>query len=741
LTAFITGYPPASPRLLARFLPPLADGVAAHYIEQHTRLGDLVFDPFGQSPAVSVEALHVGRRILVANFNPISRLNLSLSVRPPAEADLRSALTALADVRKDELRLEDYLLGFYRTTCIRCGSQAIADSYEWDAESGELTEKTYACQPCGDFPQHGPADDADRALAKRFARSLDYYLLLDRVAARDDPDRVHAEEALSVYPPRTVAAIAAALVKLDQLDPSPEVRRLLCGLLVAALDATCALTQDRPKALTASRRYREHNFWRAMERGIGILAGVPTPSRSVLLPDLLAHADRLGIHAHTGPARDLASSLPAGCCALLISAIPRPNQAYWTLSALWAAWLWGRESTATLRSVLRRRRYDWAWHAAALRRAFASVLPALAPEGKAIGLVAEAEPGFNAGLLAAADGAGYSLAGAALRADTAEAQLVWGRATSPAPAYTGSLLETAVKDIARQAAAEVLLARGEPSRWMTLHFGAWRSLAERRLLAALPDDPLSLVNRWLEPAFRDPRSFQRLGAEKSGDPATGMWSLPENGETTPNLPLADRVEARVLQLLASGEPVDEHDLVQAAYSSFPGVHTPGRDLVLACLNSYAERVAHSLWRLRREDASTARAKELESIQAELRALAVRHGYTAAGANPLEWREDEQVVYLFAVITSAVFNRYVLGPQLAARKRFLVLPGGRAGLAAFKLRRDPRLRAAMFANHWVILKFRHVRRMADDTQLTRTTLEPAFYADPLEETKQLSLMSE
>jgi len=84
---------------------------------------------------------------------------------------------------------------------------------------------------------------------------------------------------------------------------------------------------------------------------------------------------------------------------------------------------------------------------------------------------------------------------------------------------------------------------------------------------------------------------------------------------------------------------------------------------------------------------------------------------------------------------------VLGPQLAARKRFLVLPGGRAGLAAFKLRRDPRLRAAMFANHWVILKFRHVRRMAGDTQLTRTTLEPAFYADPLEEARQLLLIAD
>jgi len=47
---FIPGYPPASPRLLGRFLPPVADGVAVHYIEQHSQPNDLVIDPFGQSP-------------------------------------------------------------------------------------------------------------------------------------------------------------------------------------------------------------------------------------------------------------------------------------------------------------------------------------------------------------------------------------------------------------------------------------------------------------------------------------------------------------------------------------------------------------------------------------------------------------------------------------------------------------------------------------------------------------------
>jgi hypothetical protein len=67
-----------------------------------------------------------------------------------------------------------------------------------------------------------------------------------------------------------------------------------------------------------------------------------------------------------------------------------------------------------------------------------------------------------------------------------------------------------------------------------------------------------------------------------------------------------------------------------------------------------------------------------------------------------------------------------------------MPGGRASLVEFKLRRDPRLRAAMLAGGWQVLKFRHVRRMAGDAGLTRTTLEPALGADPLEEMKQLGL---
>ncbi len=728
--AFAPGYPPSPTGLLARFLPPLGEGVAAHSIEQQTAPGDLVLDPFGQSPRVAVEALSLGRRVVVANFNPISRLALSLAVRPPTAAELRSALTQLGDIPIEADRLETYVRGLYATRCADCGQAVSADSFEWDGD--QAIEKIYFCPQCGGPPRRHPTDNADRERAHHFKHSgPDYYILLDRVTALNDPDRAHAEEALAVYPARALTAIATTLLKLDVLHPSSETRRLLSGLLVAAFETVTRLGPERPKALSAPRRFIEHNFWLMLENAVGRLAGQPVPDQSCALAELLTRP--VGIYAHAGPVREVAAQLPPGVCHLMLSAFPRPSPAYWALSAVWAAWLWGRDSATALRSVLRRRRYDWAWQAEALEKTLASILPLLDADGMMIGLLTEAEPGFVAASLTAADRAGYRLRDAVLQADTLEAHCVWERATESPP----MLVERRLTESLQASALETLRARGEPSRWNIPHFAAWRVVAEQRLLAALPAEPLSRVAEALETVTHDTNTFQRLDAEPGDDPTTGWWFVAS--EAGLPLALSDRVEAFVLKRLADGDAVDEHDLVRETCAAFPGAQTPGRAVALACLNSYAQKLESGQWQLRPEEASAARAQESQSIQAKLRALATRQGLAVAGANPQEWRDESgQTLYLFAIITSAVFSTQVFAPVSPAQRRFVVLPGGRAGLAGFKLRRDPRLRAAMLAGRWAFLKFRHVRRMVADLFLTRTTLEPAFGADPVEEVKQLRL---
>jgi hypothetical protein len=733
---FVPGYALPAPTFLGRFLPPLAEGIAARYVERYSEPGDLIFDPFGQSPQVAFEALRLKRRVVVAGYNPISRLALSLVLHPPAEAELRSALTRLADIPKDGGRLENYLKALYRTSCAACGADVAADEVEW--AEGEPVSKTYTCERCHHLAQREPASEADRGWAKPYsAYGLDYLYLLDRVAPAADPARANAEEALAVYPPRTQVAIAAVLTRFDSLAADRDIRRRLAALIVAALETTCVLAQERPRALTAlPRRYVEKNFWLALEQATGLLGGAAAIGASVALPDLLAGSP--GIHVSNEAARELATRLPAGGCALVIAALPRPAQAFWTLSALWSAWLWGRASAATLHGMLLRRRYDWDWHAHALERVFVHSKPVLPQHsgGRWVGLMPEAEPGFVAAALAAGATARFTLAGAALRADTAEAQFLWTMGDDAVAPVAAPPPSTAV-EAARRAAEAALHSRAEPVRWPTLHFGAWQALAQHGLLAA-SDDPVTSMHRRLDPVFRDVQHFRRLEAEAKDDLSTGLWFLPE-GAAPAELPLSDRVEEGVRRQLLSGQPASTQAVMSAACAEFAGLLTPDQSLVRACLQSYAREVERDVWQLRPEDAASARALELDAILAQLRVLAVRHAFDVVDTNPQAWREGGETVYLFAVTTTAALSARWLGPQLHARRRFLVLPGGRAELAAFKLRRDPRLKAAMQRHDWVILKFRQVRQMAANTLLTRATLEPAFYADPLdEEVTQLKL---
>jgi hypothetical protein len=740
--AFYPGVFSDTPRLLGRFLPPLAEGVAAHYIQRHTQPGGLVLDPFGQAPQVAVEALSLERRVLVAAFNPVARLALSLAVRPPGMAELRSALTRLGDAPVglgSADRLERQILALYQTDCAECRAPVTADYFEWDGEAAEPVEKGYICLTCGG-PRRAPASSADREQARRYARTgPDYHFLLGRLAAPDDPDRVHAEEALAVYPARTLAAIGAVLVKFEGLALDPDHHRLLAGLLVAALDEATVLGQDRPKVLAVPRRFREVNFWLALERAVGLVAGGTSPDRSKGLEELLADSGGAAIHAFAGPVRDLAGHLPPRACALVISALPRPNQAFWTLSALWTAWIWGRAQAQILRGVLRRRRYDWNWHTRGLERTLGAVRPALAGEGRLVALLAEAEPGLNAAALAAAARAGYRLSGFALRADSAEAQGEWTPGEPERPA--AALSSADVKRRARTAMLAAARARAEPSRWMHLHAAAWAAVAQggETTPPAEGDDVLGPVNRAIEAAARDSASFRRVGAEAGDEAATGLWWLPADAARgISEAPLPDRVEAVVWERLAAASPVHEHDLLTAVYAAFPAPLTPGRGLVLACLEACGERLEGGVWQLRPEDRREQRARDQAAILAHLRALGVRNGFEVGDDNPQAWREDRQPVYVFAVLLGATLSPYLLEPPPAARGRFLVLPGGRAGLAEAKLRRDPRLRQSLAAGDWRIVKYRHVRRMAADAALTRATLEPALGGDPLEAAHQLAL---
>lgn len=724
------GYPPLQPGPLARFLPPLEEGSVSRILKSYGRAGDPVFDPFGASPRLAMEAARDGRAVLVAANNPITRFILRYTVKPFTSTELRTALARLASAPKDGSRLERFLLDLYQTECIRCGTNVIADSFIWDRDAEGPALKLYVCERCN-YAGEGPTSEKDWERAQfHTRRGLQHALALEQVAPASDPDRRHAEAALSVYPGRALYALITLVNKLEQLDLGPPLRDAACALLLSAFDAVNALWgypdgRDRPRQLRASARYREENVWRALERAVGVWA-LDDQGLQVTTWPMNEFPEPGTVAIFPGLVRELAPTLPAGATRLLLTALPRPNQAYWTLSALWAAWLWGKDAAAPVKVALRRRRYGWAWHAGALHTVMMGLTSLIDSDASILTLIPEVESGFLAAALAGFDSAGFRLNGRALRLDEGQAFLTW---TAGDEDELPQLPEDAKQGMV-EAAAGVLRARGEPAPYPWLHAAAWCDMARNRELAKLWESEeghlITQVSETFESVLSDRKIFSRLG--RGVEPESGLYWLDDISGA--NSPLADRVEAIVLRVLRIHGELTRVEVDEHVYAELPGLVTPDKRLILSCLRSYAtEDPSEGVWKLRPEDEPAARTADSLEIRRLLAKLGRRLEFNVNDAEYLEWLDDRgEIIYSFCVLETAELGTAL--ETASAEPVTFVIPGGRASLVAEKAHRDPRLRE-LLQNRVSVIKFRHVRRLAVEIGLSRANLTERMAIDPPE----------
>jgi hypothetical protein len=175
-------------------------------------------------------------------------------------------------------------------------------------------------------------------------------------------------------------------------------------------------------------------------------------------------------------------------------------------------------------------------------------------------------------------------------------------------------------------------------------------------------------------------------------------------------------------------------------ADFTSLLTPSRELIQEFLSSYGKihPPGSNTWQLRPEDTPSTRRADLETMKSLLSRTGSRLGYQVelnepqGGRSILKWMEPGgQAAGTFFVIASAMLGSVVFS-QLAGEfpnRRMIILPGGRARLVKYKLNHDPRLRSAL-QDGWRLIKYRHLRRLADDMSLTRENLENLLDLDPL-----------
>lgn len=769
--AYIPGNYPDNPQPLARYLPPIPCNVAHTWLREHLPPGSWVLDPFGAAPHLAVEAARAGYRVLVAANNPVARFLLEIAANPPTEQELRSALADLAASYKGSERIEPLIRSLYATECAKCGKEIMADAFLWDRGAQTPFGRIYTCPHCGDSGER-EANIADASRAAHFGSpGLHRARALERVVSPGDPDRAHAEEALEAYLPRAVYVLFTLINKLDGLSltpgPAQQKNRLLTALLLATLDRTNTLWpypsgRARPRQLTTPPRFREHNAWLALEEAVGLWAspgGVEVSSVPIATwPDF--PDEDAGISVFEGRLKDLGKSLAQIKVGAVLAGLPRPNQAYWTLSALWAGWLWGREAAAAFKSVLRRRRYDWAWHCTALHAAFTSLAQLLEGDTPMLGLIGETEPGFLSASMTASKLAGFALEGIALRAEEGQAQIYWKvdkhkarlieiRQSEPAPLPDASPTRKpviAIEKISTEAAYSLLRERGEPTDYIYLHAAALsaisRSEESSAWQAVSPSDMLQQINTQFQQIFSLRGGFLRFGGSEHSL-EIGKWWLRERKENVTgeesSLPLADRVEVSLVRYLLRNPGAKFEEIDNELCQRFPGLLTPNPELIQACLASYAEQGAgeEDKWRMREQDIPAARHADLAEMRQLLVQIGTQLGYSINhktvghySQRLTQWSDTSgEVKYAFYLLASTVFGDILSGSAFPPDKSIIVFPGGRANLVTFKLEANPLLRQAVEAG-WRFVKFRQLRRIALSGHVEQANIDGLFALDPV-----------
>jgi len=719
---YLPGYKSADAGPLSRFLPALEDGVVSAWLSLLNRPGNWLLDPFGFSPRLALEAARSGYRVLVTANNPVTRFLLEIFANPPPESEFIAALADLGAVKKGDERLEAHLQSLYLTACEKCEKPAHAHAFLWRKGEDVPYAKIYECRHCGDSGERN-TNDTDREVALQIAGTdaLHRTRLFERVVDLKDEDRIYAEEAIEHYLPRPLYALNTIINRMDRLNMIGIRRRALTALILLACDAGNTLwahpaERPRPKQLSTPNQFREHNLWDMLERGVGLFAGPGSPVPCEAWPKKIPETG--GICIYEGRLKDLAVEVKREIpIAAVIGAVPRPNQAFWTLSALWAGWLWGREAVEPYKVALRRRRYDWAWNATALFAMFKTMNDLLANDVPVFGILPEPEAPFLTSAFTAASTAGFVLDSVAMRTPHDPVQVLWKSAETgqPSPMNVEAI---------RAALHDFLMSRGEPVNYLHLHTVALIALAEAHALKQ-PEDEFDAALRktqgLMEHALKGSGDFIHYSTGEGVD--TGMWGLAlQPGSES----LSDRVEVTTVNYLQKNQSAIFLEVEEELIQQFTGLMTPSKGLIYAVLNSYAEKDG-SGWKLREEDLAPARRVEMKNIFDQLTEIGRRLNYVSSVNDKiLTWSESGLTVKKFYVMASALVHRAM---EHADEHTVIVFPGGRAALAAYKQERDPSLRERL--KRYRLVKYRLLRSLLEVPILTRETFEEQIASDPVE----------
>jgi len=443
---------------LFRFIPRLS--ILPDLLLKDQEKADLL-DPIGNQPFLLADLADEGSRIISLPVNPLDRLILACLFDPPPQDLGKNWLSKFFDLRVKDQRLDQHLHSLFRSTCHSCGHPIEVNFFIRDGTNNELIGKSYHCA-CGSSGTQ-PVNDQDRSLDENWKRSDGLYRsrvtgLFAGINGISDQDIL---DVLTIYSPKALYAIELISQKIIPTIEKDQQKYYLLGLVYVAdsINSLWNITNqaELPKLIYRPKRMIEFNIWTAIQESASLLSELANfkqqSSKSTSVDGFSSgiSVDKWSRFKAKQPI------MPSS----IIAVVPRPNQAYWSLSALWSRWLLNLpRDEAFLRSISRKK-LDWDWFyeaSTALMRRVTSIAESQLPFNF---ILTENEPDYIVSFMFAMNNENFWLEEYSIQ-PLSNSLVLRCRIGKPVTVYTNETVRRSKPDHLKQVVDQYLLAKGSP---------------------------------------------------------------------------------------------------------------------------------------------------------------------------------------------------------------------------------------------------------------------------------------
>jgi len=602
--------------LMHKFWARKPHNVVAEYIKHYSKPGDIVLDPFCGSGPTLIESLKLKRKAVGVDLDPMATFITRMSAMPVNINDIEVAFEKIEGNCKEEIEKN------YKTECKRCKRQATIICTHW--ENSKPKKIYYYCPSCNKKLDKS-LDENDLKLINKIEKSdIPFWHPKERLAYNSIPfkEGTHDPNIDSVdklFTRRNLIALSILFNWIEKTEDK-KIKNFLRFAFTSMVHLASKLTPVRPtrkmSSFWAMHRYwippvfMESNVWQLFESAVigrqGIISGKKDTNSNVSIykeaksfEDLKMKANIL-IKNHS--ALELAEILPENSIDYVFTDPPYGGAVqYFELSTLWACWLKMNLDFKNEITINKNQNKDFNYYHRMLTAAFKQVFRVLKP-GKFMTVTFHSTDikvwtsiikavilsGFDLEKIIYQPPARPSAKGLLQPYGSAVGDY-YIRFQKPSKEKKLSQEEMSQENYERivvECAKRILAERGEPTIYQHILNGIIVELRREGALLSGKTDPEDVMKKYLNKEFVLVDVLDEKG-KKIGK----KWWFKHPG-SIPYLelvPLEDRVETAIIDVLHRKVSVDFDDILQEIFIKFPNALTPETQSIRSILSEYADK--------------------------------------------------------------------------------------------------------------------------------------------------------